>query len=57
MGYDPASEAPEPPFLQSDNYLDLVRRMGLGTNRLDEIDILSEFPALDSVPVGACLDW
>jgi uncharacterized protein (DUF362 family) len=57
MGYDPASEAPDPPFLQSDNYLNLAYQKGLGTNRLEEIDIVGGVPAGESFPVGACLDW
>ena len=57
MGYDPTSESPDPPFLQSDNYLNLAYQKGLGTNRLEEIDVVGRVPAETPVPVGACLDW
>jgi uncharacterized protein (DUF362 family) len=40
MGFDPAAEYPDPPFLRADNHLNLARQLGLGSNRLDDIDIL-----------------
>jgi uncharacterized protein (DUF362 family) len=40
MGFDPAAEYPDPPFLRAENHLNLAYRLGLGSNRLDDIDIL-----------------
>jgi uncharacterized protein (DUF362 family) len=57
MGFDPTTEAPEEPFLQSDNHLNLAYQLGLGTNRLDEIDMIGAVPSELSVPVGACRKW
>ena len=39
MGFDPTAEYPNRPFLRGDNHLNIARSLGLGTNRLDEIDI------------------
>jgi uncharacterized protein (DUF362 family) len=40
MGFDPAAEYPDPPFLRAENHLNLAYRLGLGSNRLEDIDIL-----------------
>ena len=40
MGFDPAVDYPDPPFLRADNHLNLACQLGLGSNRLDEIEIL-----------------
>jgi uncharacterized protein (DUF362 family) len=40
MGFDPTVEAPAPPFLRGDNYLNMAHKLGLGTNRLEEIELL-----------------
>jgi uncharacterized protein (DUF362 family) len=40
MAFDPALEPPASPFLRADNYLNLARELGLGTNRLAEIEVL-----------------
>jgi uncharacterized protein (DUF362 family) len=40
MGFDPAAEYPDPPFLRAENHLNIAYRLGLGTNRLDDIEIL-----------------
>jgi uncharacterized protein (DUF362 family) len=40
MGFDPTVEAPNSPFLQADNYLNLAAQAGLGTNRPDEIEVV-----------------
>jgi len=37
MGFDPTIAPPTPPFIRSENYLNLARDLGLGTNRLEEI--------------------
>jgi len=42
MGFDPTADAPSEPFLRCDNHLNLADELGLGTNRLDEIDIVGE---------------
>jgi uncharacterized protein (DUF362 family) len=41
MGFDPTIEPPNAPFLRGDNYLNLARELGLGTNRLEEIEVMS----------------
>jgi uncharacterized protein (DUF362 family) len=40
MGFDPTVEPPAPPFLRGDNYLNLAHGVGLGTNRLEEIEVV-----------------
>jgi len=40
MSFDPTVEPPAPPFLRGDNYLNLATDLGLGTNKLDEIDVI-----------------
>jgi hypothetical protein len=40
MGFEPTAEPPTPPFLRGDNYLKLAHELGLGTNRLEEIDVV-----------------
>jgi uncharacterized protein (DUF362 family) len=47
MGFDPAAEYPNPPFLRAENHLNLARQLGLGSNRLEEIEIRGA--ALDDV--------
>jgi uncharacterized protein (DUF362 family) len=47
MGFDPTVEPPTPPFLRGDNYLNLARELGLGTHRLEEIDVVGA--AIDDV--------
>ncbi|MFL7810707.1 MAG: DUF362 domain-containing protein [Anaerolineae bacterium] len=47
MGYDPTIEPPNPPFLRSDNHLNLAYELGLGTNRLDEIEVVG--PSIDDI--------
>lgn len=39
MGFDPTAEYPSAPFLRGDNHLNIAHGLGLGTNRLDEINI------------------
>ena len=39
MGFDPAAEYPDPPFLRAENHLNLARQLGLGPNRLEDIEI------------------
>jgi uncharacterized protein (DUF362 family) len=40
MGFDPTAEPPTPPFLRGDNYLNLAQELGLGANRLGEIEVV-----------------
>jgi uncharacterized protein (DUF362 family) len=40
MGFDPTVEPPAAPFLRGDNYLNTACDLGMGTNRLDEIEVL-----------------
>jgi uncharacterized protein (DUF362 family) len=40
MGFDPSIDPPNEPFLRGDNYLNMARDLGLGTNRLGEIEIV-----------------
>lgn len=57
MGFDPTSEAPDEPFLQSDNYLNLAAERGLGTNRLEFIDTVGANPADVRFKFAACREW
>ena len=40
MGFDPTAEYPTPPFLHGNNHLNLARELGLGTNRVEGIEIV-----------------
>jgi uncharacterized protein (DUF362 family) len=40
MGFDPQATSKTLPFTYTDNYLALARDLGLGTNRLDEINVV-----------------
>ncbi len=40
MGFDPTAEGYTEPFVRSENHLNLAREAGLGTNRLEDIEIL-----------------
>jgi uncharacterized protein (DUF362 family) len=48
MGFDPTAEYPNVPFLRGENHLNIARNLGLGTNRLDEIE-LKGITSLDEV--------
>jgi uncharacterized protein (DUF362 family) len=50
MGYDPTAERPTPPFIRGDNHLNLAYELGLGTNRLEEIEVVGL--AIDDVKTG-----
>jgi uncharacterized protein (DUF362 family) len=39
MGFDPTAEYPNAPFLRGENHLNIARGLGLGTNRLEEIEV------------------
>ena len=47
MGFGPAAEPPAAPFLRAENYLNLARDLGVGTNRLHEIHVVG--PSIDDV--------
>jgi uncharacterized protein (DUF362 family) len=40
MGHDPTADYPQPPYLRCDNHLNIAAQLGLGTNRLEEIQVL-----------------
>lgn len=40
MGHDPTGDYPNNPFLRGDNHLNLAMAEGLGTNHLDQIEIV-----------------
>lgn len=40
MGFDPTGNFPDTPFLRGDNHLNLAAGLGLGTNRLEQIQVL-----------------
>lgn len=40
MGFDPTAAYPSAPFLRSDNHLSLAQAMGLGTHRLEQIEVV-----------------
>ncbi|MEI7844701.1 MAG: DUF362 domain-containing protein [Chloroflexota bacterium] len=42
MGHDPLGKNPNSPFVRCDNHIQLAADAGLGTNRLDEIEVLGE---------------
>jgi len=39
MGHNPQGAYPDSPFFRADNHIQLAYEMGLGTNRLDEIEV------------------
>ena len=39
MDLDPTAESGSAPFVRCENYLDMARHLGLGTNRLEEMEI------------------
>ena len=42
MGFDPTADFPDEPFLHANNHLNIAVELGLGTNRLDEIQVVGE---------------
>jgi uncharacterized protein (DUF362 family) len=40
MDFDPLATRNQGPFLQSDNHLNIAHERGLGTNHLDEVDVI-----------------
>lgn len=39
MGFDPTAEYPNVPFLRAENHLNIAQSLGLGTNRLEEVEV------------------
>ena len=37
---NPTAAPPDPPFLRSDNHLSLAHDLGMGTNRMEEIEVV-----------------
>jgi uncharacterized protein (DUF362 family) len=40
MGYDPTTDYPNDPFIRGDNHMNLAAAAGMGTNHIDEIDVV-----------------
>ena len=40
MGFDPTAEYPNAPFLHAENHINIAAKLGLGTNKLEEIKIV-----------------
>ena len=40
MGFDPAAEFPDEPFVHAENHLNIAAQLGLGPNKLEEIDVV-----------------
>lgn len=40
MGFDPTADYPDAPFLRADNHLNIAYQLGLGTNRLADIEVV-----------------
>ena len=55
MGHDPTGDYPEAPYLRCDNHLNIAAALGLGTNRLEEIEVVG--PALDSLKKAFTPAW
>lgn len=49
MGFDPTAPALSAPFIRGENHLQIASDLGLGTNRLDEIEVVGA--AIDDVKV------
>jgi uncharacterized protein (DUF362 family) len=47
MDFDPTEVRSHAPFLQSDNHLNIAHEWGLGTNRLDQIEVVG--PSIQDV--------
>ncbi|RPJ46156.1 MAG: DUF362 domain-containing protein [Chloroflexi bacterium] len=42
MGFDPTAEYPDAPFVNAHNHLNIAARLGLGTNKLEDIEVVGE---------------
>jgi uncharacterized protein (DUF362 family) len=55
MGHDPTADYPTPPYLRCDNHLNLAAQLGLGSNRLQDIQVLGE--SIESVKTQFSPAW
>lgn len=55
MGFDPTADYPNPPFLRAENHLNIACGLGLGSNRLADIDTFG--PKLDDVKMQFQPAW
>jgi uncharacterized protein (DUF362 family) len=55
MGFDPTVDCPDVPFVNGDNYLNMAYELGLGTNRLEEIEVVGA--AIDGVRTEFAPCW
>ncbi len=55
MGFDPTADYPNAPFLRADNHLNIAYQLGLGSNRLADIDIVGA--KLDDVKLSFQPAW
>jgi len=55
MNHDPIAEYPHAPYLRCDNHLNIAAAIGLGPNRLDEIEIVG--PPINNVKKGFSGAW
>ena len=49
MGFDPASDYPDAPFVNGHNHLALAAQAGMGTNKLEEIKVIG--PSINEIAV------
>jgi uncharacterized protein (DUF362 family) len=42
MSHDPTGNYPDAPYIRCDNHINIAAAMGLGTNKLEEIDVVGE---------------
>ncbi len=42
MGFDPTSDYPDEPFVNGHNHLNMAAKLGMGTNRIEEIKVVGE---------------
>jgi len=42
MGFDPTADYPDEPFVHANNHLNIAVKLGMGTNKLDEIKVVGE---------------
>ena len=40
QGYNPTSDYPDEPFVHADNHLNIAASLGMGTNRLEDINVV-----------------
>ncbi len=55
MGFDPTADYPNAPFLRADNHLNIAHQLGLGSNRLTDIDVVGA--RLDDVKMSFRPAW